>query len=193
MDEIREDEVLTKDEYERRRPEFRRHIMKLKNARRMAVGEHMTVHFETRDTMLYQIHEMLRAEDSWQRPGAIDDELAAYNPLVPSGGELSATVMLEYETAEERDLRLTELLGLDHYLWLEIADTEPVAAVFDSAQVSPTRISSVQYVRWPIDAERSRLLRTDGTVVRIRSTHPAYQAQAVVSEETRKELAKDRA
>lgn len=99
--------------------------------------------FETRDTMLYQVHEMLHAEGSWERPGAIEDELEAYNPIVPAGGELSATLMLEYDTEEERTVRLQELLGLDAHLWLHVGGAPPVAVRFDHAQVSPTRISSV--------------------------------------------------
>lgn len=184
-------EILSKEEYERERADFRRRIIATKAKRRVPVGDHATVHFETRDTMLYQVHEMLRAENSWQRPGAVEDELEAYNPLIPSGGELSATLMLEYETAADRAHHLQELLGLDRHLWLQVGSAEPVAALFDNAQVSATRISSVQYVKWPVDDERSRLLRTDGTVVRVIIDHPSYRAQAVLSEETRREIAGD--
>jgi hypothetical protein len=191
MKPITADEILTKDEYERTRPDIRRRIMTLKGRRRVPVGDHATLHFETRDTMLYQVHEMLRAEDSWQRPGAIPDELEAYNPLIPAGGELSATLMLEYETPEERAHHLQELLGIDRHVWLQVADTDPVLATFDHAQVSETRVSSVQYIKWPIDGERAQLLRADGTVVRVVIDHPHYAAQSVLSEETRKEIAGD--
>lgn len=191
MDPISPTDVLSKQEYLSRREEIRRRVMALKGKRRVALGEHATLHFETRDTMFYQVHEMLRAEDSWQRPGAVEEELEAYNPLIPDGHELSATLFLEYETPEERSRRLEELLGIDRHLWLEVADTQPLLARFDQAQVSPRRVSSVQYVKWPIDSERAGLLATDGTVVRVRIDHPAYQAQAVLSEETRKEIARD--
>jgi hypothetical protein len=191
MQPITSQEVLSKEEYALARSDVRRRIIALKAKRRVPVGDHATVHFETRDTMLYQVHEMLRAEDSWQRPGAVEDELEAYNPLIPAGGELSATLMLEYETAAERAHHLRELLGLDRHLWLQVGDTEPVAARFDDAQVSPTRISSVQYVRWPVDDQRSQLLHTDGTVVRVIIDHPRYRAQAVLAEETRREIAPD--
>jgi hypothetical protein len=191
MEMIRKEDVLGRADYERMRPDFRRRVMALKNKRRVPVGDHATLHFETRDTMLYQVHEMLRAEDSWDREGAVEDELAAYNPLIPGGGELSATLMLEYETPAERSHHLQALLGLDRHLWLHVGDSEPVAAVFDDAQVSPTRISSVQYVRWAVSGAQQRLLASDGTVVRIVIDHPHYQAQAVLGEETRKEIARD--
>lgn len=191
MQPLRKQDILGGAEYERNRPDLRRRVMALKNRRRVAIGEHATLHFETRDTMLYQVHEMLRAESSWERPGAVEDELDAYNPLVPSGRELSATLMLEYESPEERAERLTQLLGLDQHLWLHVGTTEPVKATFDSAQVSPTRISSVQYVKWPLSDEQAELIKTEGTVLRVVVDHPGYQAQAVLGEETRRELAAD--
>jgi hypothetical protein len=99
--------------------------------------------------------------------------------------------MLEYETAEQRARHLQELVGLDRHLWLQVGDTEPVAAVFDIAQVSPTKISSVQYLKWPIDGERAALLRNEGTVVRVGIDHPRYRSQSVLAEETRREIAGD--
>jgi hypothetical protein len=191
MKKIEKGEILGKDEYERQRAAIRRRVMTLKGRRRVPLGDHATLHFETRDTMLYQVHEMLRAEDSWTRDGAIEDELEAYNPLIPADGALSATLMIEYETPEERSHHLQAMLGIDRHLWLVVGDTEPVLAGFDGAQASASRISSVQYIRWPLDDERTRLIGQDGTVVRVVLDHPHYQAQAVLSEETRRELAGD--
>lgn len=191
MQPLRKQDILGGLEYERNRPDLRRRVMALKSRRRAAIGEHATLHFETRETMLYQVHEMLRAESSWERPRAVEDELDAYNPLIPSGRELSATLMLEYESPEERAARLTQLLGLDQHLWLHIGTTEPVKANFDSAQVSSTRISSVQYVKWPLSDEQAELIKTEGTVLRVVVDHPSYQAQAVLGEEIRRELAAD--
>lgn len=191
MKPIEKHEILTKDDYQRQREDTRRRVMTLKNRRRVPLGDHATLHFETRDTMLYQVHEMLRAEDSWTRDGAIEDELVAYNPLIPADGELSGTLMIEYETPEQRAHHLHELLGIDRHLWLVVGDTEPMLARFDSAQVSSTRISSVQYVRFPLDGERIRRISEDGTVVKVILDHPHYRAQAVLSEETRRELAGD--
>ncbi len=184
-------DIMGAAEYERVRDDFRRRIMVLKNARRVPLGDHATCHFETRDTMLYQIHEMLRVENSWTRPGAVEDELAAYNPLIPANGRLSATLMLEYETPEERKEWLSKLVGIERHVWLEIGDAPAMAAAFDDAQVSPTRISSLQYISWSLDDEHREQLRAPGTVVRLRIDHPAYQAQAVLAEQTRAELAKD--
>ncbi len=191
MQPITTDEILGAGEYERTRPERRRRIIALKRRRRVTVGEHATFHFESRETMVYQIHEMLRAEDSWERPGAVEDELEAYNPLIPGGRELSATLMFEYETEEERATWLSRLVGIDDHIWLHVGDTPPVKAVLDSAQVSPTRISSVQYVKWPLSGRQIDLVKTPGTVVRIVLDHPNFSAQAVLGEDTRAELACD--
>ena len=88
--------------------------------------------------------------------------------------------------------QIEALVGLDdEHVWLEVGDAGRVAAVFDNAQVSATRISSVQYIHWPLDDNQRRVLRGDGTVVRIVIDHPHYQAQAVLGEETRKEIARD--
>ena len=135
----------------------------------------MAFHFENRDTMHYQVQEMLRAEESWLRPGAIDDELAAYNPIIPQPGELSATMMIEYATAAERSLMLPQFVRIDQHVWLHVGDTEPVLATFDAGQIDEHKVSSVQYIKFRLDTRQRQLLATDGTVVRL----------VVRSEETR--------
>ncbi len=185
------EEILSPAEYERLRPELRRRIIALKARRRVPLGEHATLHFETRETMWYQVHEMLRAEGSWSRPGAVAAELAAYNPLIPRGGELSATLMFEYDSPPQRAVKLAELVGIEGCLRLLVGEAPPVVAVFDTAQMSPTRISSVQYVKFPLTPAQAELVGRQGTVLQVILDHPAYRAQAVLGEETREELAAD--
>jgi hypothetical protein len=184
-------DILAGDEYEQRRDEIRRRTMMLKDRRRVLVGDHCSVLFENRETLLYQVHEMLRVERSWNRPGAIEDELLAYDPLLPGGGDLSATVMFEYESADERARCLAELAGIEKHLWLVVGNESPIAARFDEAQIAADRISSVQFVRFSIDPFRRDLLREEGTVVRIVIDHPRYRAQSVLSEQARREIAQD--
>ncbi len=184
-------DLLSKDEYEQQRPELRRRIMRQKDLRRVQVGPHCTVHFESRETMRYQVLEMLRAEGTWNTERAVEDELRAYNPLIPQAGELSATAMFEYETAEARATELPRFVGIDRHLWLIVGDTDPVRAVFDRGQIDEHKVSAVQYVKWRIDANQGRLLKTDGTVLRLVIDHPYYQAQAVLSEETRRAIMQD--
>ncbi len=191
MQPIRPEEVLTREEYERAREATRRRIMAMKERRRVALGDHATLHFENRETMLYQVHEMLRAEESWQRPGAVEGELAAYNPVVPGERELSATLMLEYDDPDERTARLRALAGLESHLWLYVGEGAPVAATFEAAPLSAPRISSVQYVKFRLTAEQARLVTVAGTALRVVVDHPAYRAHADLGEATRRELAGD--
>ena len=191
MKTIERSDILTREDYERVRPEMRRRIMVSKNRRRVAVGDHCTVHFECRDTMLYQVLEMLRAESRWDRPGAAEGEIEAYGPIVPSAGELSATMMFEYETPEERAAVLPGLVGIDRHVFLEIGGGAPMLARFDRGQIDERKVSSVQYAKWTLEDEHRRLLKREGTVLRLVIDHPAYTAQAVLSEETRKAIMND--
>lgn len=184
-------DILDKQSYEQARPELRRRIIVQKEKRRVAVGDHVMFHFENRDTMHYQVHEMLRAEESWLRQGAVEDELDAYNPIIPRTGELSATMMLEYATAAERTLMLPQFVSIERHVWLRVGDAPPILATFDRGQIDEHKVSSVQYVKFALSDEHRRLLKTDGTVVRLTIDHPAYTAQAVLSEETRKAIAND--
>jgi hypothetical protein len=184
-------DILDAAQYERQRDELRRRIMVLKDRRRVLVGDHCSVHFESRDTLRHQVHEMLRVEGSWTRPGALEDELEAYNPLVPQPGELSATIMFEYETPEERGIHLSRLVGVDRHLWLVIGSEKPVLADFDRLQLDEGKISSVQFVKWRLDDVRRALLKEEGLVVRIVVDHPHYRAQSVLSEQTRREIMHD--
>lgn len=184
-------DIVGKADYESERPDFRRRVILQKEKRRLLLGDHCSIHFENRDTMRYQVQEMLRAEDSWARAGAVDDELEAYNALIPQRGELSATLMLEYETPEERAAMLPQFVGIDQHLTLQIGDTPPVLATFDRGQIDPHKVSSVQYIKFALTDTQVKALNTDGTVVRMVIDHPAYTAQAVLSEETRKAIAGD--
>ena len=184
-------DILDKAAYEAARPEMRRRIMLEKTRRRVLVGDHCSLLFESRDTMHYQVQEMLRAEDSWLRPGAVDEELSAYNPLIPRSGTLSATLMLEYETVAERAVALPRFTGLDQHVWLEVEGTPRVLASFDSGQIDAAGVSSVQYPKFRLSPEQVTRLGQDGTVVRVRIDHPAYQAQAVLGEDTRRAIAGD--
>lgn len=185
------DDILDRATYESGRADFRRRIMLDKSRRRVSLGAHCTVHFESRDTMRYQVHEMLHAESSWDRPGAVDEELLAYNALIPGEGRLSATLMLEYETPEERAVALPAFVGLDRHLSLHVGETDPVLAVFDRGQIDAQGVSSVQYIKWTLDDRRRALLKTDGTVVRLILDHPFYRAQAVLGEESRRAIMND--
>ena len=166
-------------DYEEPRPDFRRRIMQTKDRRRVLVGEHCSVHFESRDTMLYQVQEMLRVEDSWDRAGAVEDELEAYNPLIPGPGELSATIMFEYETPEERARASAQVRGhRPARLAAGRRDRAACRPVFDRGQIDEHKVSSVQYIKWTLDDERGvgccgRRARWCGSSSTTRTTRPS--------------------
>jgi hypothetical protein len=191
MQRLTETDILDKHTYEQARPDFRRRVMRLKDTRRVLIGDHVTLHFENRDTMHYQVQEMLRAEESWLRPGAIEDELTAYNPIIPKPGELSATMMIEYATAAERVAMLPQFVAIDRHVWLRIGDTPPILATFDEGQIDEHKVSSVQYLKFTLSDEQRKLLAAEGTVLRLSIDHAAYTAQAVLSEETRRAIMHD--
>jgi hypothetical protein len=184
-------DILSRSAYEQSRPDFRRRMLVEKARRRVLLGPHCTVHFESRETMRYQVHEMLRAESSWDRPGAVEDELRAYNALIPGTGELSATLMLEYESAEERAVALPKFVGLEQCVTLRIGDTTSLVASFDRGQIDERGVSSVQYVKWTLDEDRRALLKVEGTVIRLAFDHPYYRAKAILGEDTRQAIADD--
>ena len=121
----------------------------------------------------------------------MEEELAAYNALIPQAGELSATLMLEYETAEERAEALPQFVGLERHIFLNIGDTAAIQPRFDSSQIDERGVSSVQYLKWTLDAQQRALLKKDGTVLRLSIDHPFYQAQAVLGEATRRAIMND--
>ncbi len=116
--------LMTLEAYARERPQFRAKVMAHKKNRTVQLGDHITLVFEDELTIRYQVQEMLRVERIFEEAG-IQEELDAYNPLVPDGRNLKATMMLEYPDPEERSRRLGELIGIEDKVWIQI-DTEPM-------------------------------------------------------------------
>src|SRR5581483_7329202 len=108
--------------------------------------------------------------------------------LIPAEGELSATMLIAYPSAEERDVKLRELLGLEHHVWLQVCGTERVAARFDTRQIATDRLSSVQYVKFPLGAEQIRRWK-QGAVLLI--DHPNYRCSRALTSAELEELASD--
>ena len=180
-------EVKNIAEYERLRPAWRPQIMALKDRRRVCLGEHFTLLFENRETVLYQIQEMMRIEGIADAV-AIRHEVETYNELVPAPGGLAATLLIEYPSAEERDAKLRELVGLENHVLLAVADLPPPKALFDTRQIASERLSAVQYVRFDLTATQRARWR-DG--VRLAVDHPNYKAAAALTTEQLAELERD--
>jgi hypothetical protein len=180
-------EIRNIAEYELERKNWRPQIMALKERRRVNVGEHLTFLFENRDTVRYQIQEMMRIERIVE-PQAIRHELDTYNELVPPAGELSASLLIEYADAAERDVRLRELVGLENHVWIEVDGEPPARARFDTRQIATHRLSAVQYVKFPLSSgQRARWRRGARIVI----DHPNCRAAQALTPAQIDELAAD--
>lgn len=181
--------------YEREREEFRAHVIALKKRRRVALGPFLTLVFECRDTIRFQIQEMARIEKLISDE-AIEAELAAYNPLLPDEGHLSATLFIELTSKDDLMAWLPKLVGIERAIVLRLGEgpdavhlpSIPEAA--HEAQLTRADITaSVHYIRFALDADQARRFR-DGPAALV-SVHEAYRHETVFTDETRASLADD--
>ncbi len=185
---IRPDEILDLGEYERQREEIRPRAVQARSLRRIELGPNATLAFENRETVRYQIQEMLRAERI-AKPHDVEHEIETYSDLLPATHELSATLLIEFPEAEERARRLRELVGLENHLRLDI-DGSPASAQFDRRQMEEDKISSVQFIRFPItDDQRKAIL--DGSAIRVVTDHPSYSHSVTLTGEQAAAMAAD--
>ena len=184
-------DILPVEQYERERRAHRQRITAIKRNRRVEVGPLATFYFENYDTMWHQVHEMLAIEHGGE--AQIADELAAYNPLIPKGDELIATVMFEIEDPVQRERILGQLGGVEHKMYVAFAG-EKIAGEADPTRenTSPDgKASSVQFVKFPFTPAQKAKFRAAGTRVEVGIEHPNYHHIAVLNETTRTALAAD--
>jgi hypothetical protein len=157
---LNREDLYSLEEYARIRPDFRRRVMEHKRNRRVPLGPHATLYFEDRMTMHYQVQEMLRAERIFEAEG-IEEELQAYNPLIPDGTNLKATFMIEYEDSEERRQALARLLDVENRVWLRVDGFEPVTPIADEDLERSTedKTSSVHFLRFEFSNEMISALK----------------------------------
>jgi hypothetical protein len=189
MRKVEPNEILDLTAYEKIRPDFLARMIELKRPRRISVGDRLTFIFENRDTVIFQIQEMTRAERT-VKAEAIAEEVAVYNELVPGRDELSATLMIEIPDAEEIRPELDRLIGIDEHVLLDVGQAS-VRASFDAKQFEEDRISAVQYVRFPLGADLARAFRDPATAVALRVDHPAYEASQPITGASRASLIAD--
>ncbi|MCP5042596.1 MAG: DUF3501 family protein [bacterium] len=182
-------DLLDLTEYEKRRDVLRKRIIGLKGARRVSVGNELTFIFENRDTMHFQVQEMLRAERIVE-DDKIQAELDVYNELIPDRYELSATLMIEITDKDRIKKTLDRLVGIDEYVSLHIGP-RVVRAVFDEKQFEEDRISAVQYLRFPLGPELAAEFADALIDVSLVVDHPALSESAVIVGDTRQSLARD--
>ena len=186
------DDIVDLRAYERTRPDRRDRIMALKAKRRVAVGPLCTLLFENRDTIHWQIQEMARAEKIISDDGILA-ELAAYNPLIPEPGQLSATMFVELTSEVALREWLPKLVGIERHVVVQLADGSGVRAVVEAAhdaQLTRDDITStVHYVRWELTPGQVAAFSAGPVTVAV--DHPAYVATTVLSADTQAELLTD--
>lgn len=156
----------------------------------MAVGDHITLVFENRDTILFQIQEMIRFERLVDE-AQIAQEVEIYNRLLPDEGELSATLFVEVAERSALHPLLHQLVGLEEHVKLWVGDRFTIPARFEGGRSREDRLSAVQFLRFPFTVEQREAFCNGDEPVQIVINHPNYQATATLSAETRVSLAQD--
>jgi hypothetical protein len=188
------EDIVDQRAYERERDEFRRHVIDLKRRRRIGVGPFVTLVFENRDTIRFQIQEMARAEKIITDEG-IQTELDVYNPLIPAAGQISATFFLELTDKQQLEEWLPKLVGIETEVELRLGPSgqKRVRCNVDEEHLRQlTReetTSAVHYVHFDLDADEIAAFGQDPVVLAI--THPAYPHEVVLEDASRDELLAD--
>jgi hypothetical protein len=193
MDKLIREDLFSLEQYAEQRADFRARVLEHKKSRRVDVGPNLSLYFEDRLTIQYQVQEMLRIEKIFEAAG-IEEELTVYNALIPDGGNLKCTAMLEFEDEEVRRKRLAELVGIEHEVWARVDGYEKVLAISneDLERSTGEKTSAVHFMRFELSAEMIAALRS-GAGLAFGTDNAEYPHQTDVSAETREALLGDMA
>jgi uncharacterized protein DUF3501 len=191
MPRIERGTLMTLEAYARERAAFRARVMEHKRRRTVALGEHIRLIFEDELTMRYQVQEMLRAERIFEESG-IQEELDAYNPLIPDGRNFKATMMLEYADPDERRRELALLKGVERKAWMQVEGSPRVWAIADEdlERENDEKTSSVHFLRFDVEEPAARALKR-GAPLSLGIDHPRCLVSTVLPSEIRDALVKD--
>ena len=184
--------LMTLEAYAKARKEFRTQVIAHKKNRTVHLGEHVTLIFEDELTVRYQVQEMLRIEKIFEERG-IQEEIDAYNPLIPDGRNFKATMMIEYEDIEERRVALGKLKGVEDKAWVRVEGSPRAYAIADEdlERENDEKTSSVHFLRFELTKEMAEALKY-GVGLAIGIDHPHYQAMLdPVAPQIRAALVKD--
>ncbi len=190
MRKVERAEILPLPEYEQVRPQVIRSVIAAKAARRVLVGDKVSLVFENHETIRYQIQEMTRIERIVD-DAKVQDEIDIYNQLLPDDDELSATLFIEIDNEALLKATLPKLVGIEHSVRLKIGDRLTVPGVGEGGRSRDDYTSSVHYLRFPFSAEAKEALARGEQPVWLEIDHPNYGASARLSRETVEALARD--
>ncbi len=192
MQKLTREDLYSLEQYAEARPAFRDKVLAHKKNRRLDLGTNAALYFEDRLTMQYQVQEMLRIEKIFEADG-IDDELEAYNPLIPDGSNWKATFMVEFPEVEERKAMLTQLVGIEDRIYVHVADFDRVFAIADEdlERADEQKTSAVHFLRFELPAEQVAALK-DGAPLIAGIDHDNYHVEiSPVSDNIRASLVND--
>jgi len=187
---LKPSDLFSLEHYARARPEFRSRVLEHKKLRNIGVGPNTTWCFEDRLTVQYQVQEMLRTERIFE-PTGIEEELQSYNPLIPDGSNLKATLLIEYTDTEERHRALERLKGLERRCWLSVGG-EKVFGIADEdlERENDTKTSAVHFLRFELSPAACAALK-GGALVELGTDHDAYRYRVTASAPASRALAAD--
>jgi len=191
MDKLTHADLWKLEDYARERNSFRARVIAHKKNRTVHLGAHLTLIFEDRLTVQYQVQEMLRIERIFE-PDAIDEELGAYNPLIPDGANLKATLLIEYDDVDERRRELEKLRGIEDLIALAVGREPPVLAIADEDldRSNETKTSAVHFLRFELAPKLVAGLRA-GAPLEFSVAHPHYAGKVAVEGPLREALLAD--
>ena len=191
MAELTRESLMSLEEYHAARPAFRKEVMAHKKNRQVPIGPNATLYFEDEKTMRYQVQEMLRIEKIFD-PEGIQEELDAYNPLIPDGSNWKATFMLEFPDPEERRQRLADLIGIEKKTWVQVGDMDKVYPVAneDLERETEDKTSSVHFMRFELTPDMVEAAK-QGAPVKMGIDHDNYRHEVSVPENVRASLVED--
>ncbi|MEK9888288.1 MAG: DUF3501 family protein, partial [Gammaproteobacteria bacterium] len=166
MEKLNKSDLFSLEEYSINRDSFRKKVLEEKQHRKVYIGEHVVLLFENKNTIQYQIQEMLRIEKIFDAEG-IQEELDAYNPLIPDGSNLKAVMLIEYPNVEERKEKLKILKGIEKKIWIKVGSHNKVFAIADEdlEREDETKTSAVHYLRYEFSASMINDWKNDSSIV----------------------------
>jgi len=188
---LKREDLFSLEEYAEQRLNIRKNVMNVKKLREVNLGEHIRLLFENHQTVQYQVQEMLRIEKIFEVAG-IQDELDVYNPLIPDGSNLKATMMIEYTDVVERTKALSNLIGIEKSIYFQVGNHQNVYAICneDLERETDEKTSSVHFMRF----EFEQTMIADfckGINVKIGVSHPNYDCEIILEKRVQDELSQD--
>jgi len=189
--EITRDDLMSLEQYAEQRDQFRQQVLAHKKYRQVALGPNATLYFEDRLTLLYQIQEMLRIEKVFEADG-INEELEAYNPLIPTGRNFKATFMIEYADAVVRAAQLEKMVNIEDLVWMQVGEHDKVWSIADEdlERSNESKTSAVHFLRFEVSDAMAEDLKA-GAGWQIGVQHVVYSYDMLVEGDTRASLLND--